>query len=165
MSAEAWAESGEAWTRWVRGPSADRYEPFTDALQCALPFAPGTFDLTVARISLQDVDDLDRAVAEAARVLASGGSLCAAVFHPVCAGGRIDGEQFVVDCYFDEGPWVTTHDADGLPLTIHSHRGALDTSLRATGDAGLAVQTVTETASPGPLSAVPLVLAIRAGKP
>jgi ubiquinone/menaquinone biosynthesis C-methylase UbiE len=163
MSTQAWVESGEAWTRWVRGPAAERYEPFTRALldlippsparvvdlgcgegvfarelaargftvtgvdvapaavrhaaeadpdgtyvigdMCALPFDDGSFDLAVARISFQDVENLGGAAAEAARVLAPGGSLCLSVFHPVCAAGRFDDERFVIDRYFDEGPW------------------------------------------------------------
>jgi SAM-dependent methyltransferase len=129
----------------------------------ALPFDDETFDLAVARLSLQDVDDLDGAVDEVARILRRGGKLCFSVFHPVRAGGRWVGEQFVVDDYFGDRPWVTTHDADGLPLTIHSHHRGLRAYTRALSNAGLLIEAIVE--APGEdHETVPLVLALRARK-
>lgn len=141
MSTEAWAGSGEAWTRWVR-PVAERW-----------------------RGSRSRTSTTSRAVAEAGRVLVAGGRLCFAVFHPVCAFGRFEGDRLVIDEYFEEGPWVTNHDADGMPLTIHSHRYTLGTHVRAVADAGLAIETVDETPFQEPWSTFPLVLSMRARKP
>ena len=53
-----------------------------------LPFEDGAFDLVVAFNVLSCVGDLGRAVAEAARVLASGGHLCLSVVHPIYTGGK-----------------------------------------------------------------------------
>lgn len=130
----------------------------------ALPFEDATFDLAVARLSLQDVEDVDAAVREAARILRPRGKLCFSVFHPVRAGGRWKGEQFVIDDYFGERPWVTTHDADGLPLTIHSHHRGLGAYTRALHKARLLIETLVE-APAEQHEAVPLVLALRAHKP
>jgi SAM-dependent methyltransferase len=55
----------------------------------ALSFEDGGFDLVVAFMSLQDVDDLERAIREAARVLQPGGRFCIAVVHPAELGGSL----------------------------------------------------------------------------
>ena len=52
----------------------------------ALPFADGEFDLVVAFMSLQDIDDFAGAVRESARVLEAGGRLCLAIVHPLNSG-------------------------------------------------------------------------------
>jgi len=130
----------------------------------ALPFEDATFDLAVVRLSLQDVEDVDAAVGEAARILRPGGKLCFSVFHPVRAGGRWEGEQFVIDDYFGERPWVTTHDAEGLPLTIHSHHRGLGVYAGALYKAGLLIEVIVE-APAEEHETVPLVLALRAHKP
>ena len=53
----------------------------------ALPFPDAAFDLVVSYNSLMDVDDMPRAVSEAARVLEAGGHLCACVTHPLADAG------------------------------------------------------------------------------
>jgi ubiquinone/menaquinone biosynthesis C-methylase UbiE len=62
-----------------------------DATQ--LPFADGTFDLVVAYMCLHDIDDMPRAVHEAARVLEPGGRLCAAIPHPINTAGSFQGRD------------------------------------------------------------------------
>ena len=52
-----------------------------DATQ--LPFAEETFDLVVAYMCLHDIDDMPRAIYEAARVLKPSGCSCAAIPHPM----------------------------------------------------------------------------------
>jgi SAM-dependent methyltransferase len=47
-----------------------------------LPFAEGTFDFAVAFMSLMDIPENDRALAEAARVLRPGGFLQFSITHP-----------------------------------------------------------------------------------
>ena len=48
----------------------------------ALPFADGSFDFTTAFMSLMDMPDQGRALAEAARVLRPGGFLQFSILHP-----------------------------------------------------------------------------------
>ncbi len=52
-----------------------------------LPFGEAEFDLVIAYKSLIDVEDMPCAVAEAARVLESGGRFCACVTHPFADAG------------------------------------------------------------------------------
>ena len=59
----------------------------------ALPFEDSTFALVVAYNSLMDVQDMPRTVSEAARVLYSGGRLCACVTHPLADVGAWEGDQ------------------------------------------------------------------------
>lgn len=48
----------------------------------ALPFADGRFDLTVSYLTLIDIPDIERAIAEMARVTAPGGTLLIANLNP-----------------------------------------------------------------------------------
>src|SRR4051794_36477234 len=48
-----------------------------------LPFVDAAADIAVAFMALQSVDDLEAAIAEAARVLEPNGALCVAVVHPM----------------------------------------------------------------------------------
>jgi ubiquinone/menaquinone biosynthesis C-methylase UbiE len=56
----------------------------------ALPLSDYAADLVVAFMSLQDVEDLEGAIGEAARVLEPGGRLCFAIIHPVSTAGRFE---------------------------------------------------------------------------
>jgi len=62
-----------------------------DATQ--LPFADGTFDLVVSYVCLHDIDEMPRAVYEAARVLDPTGRLCAAIPHPINTAGSFQGSD------------------------------------------------------------------------
>ena len=53
----------------------------------ALPFRSGIADLVVSFMVLMDVEDLDTAVAELARVLAPDGVICVAILHPINTAG------------------------------------------------------------------------------
>jgi ubiquinone/menaquinone biosynthesis C-methylase UbiE len=65
----------------------------------ALPFDDASFDLVVSYNSLIDVDDMPAAVAEAGRVLWSGGCFCACVPHPFSEAGEFEGGA-------DDAPFV-----------------------------------------------------------
>jgi ubiquinone/menaquinone biosynthesis C-methylase UbiE len=91
--------------------AATHDEPMVVAVGDAarLPVRDGVADLAVAFMSLQDIDDLDGAIGEVARVLERGGRLCLAIVHPVNSAGRFEGESgdptrpFVVrGSYFEE---------------------------------------------------------------
>ena len=74
----------------------------------ALPFDDGAFDLAIAYMSLMNMDDLEGALPEIARVLEPGGRFCFAVTHPFAtagsfASGEPDAPYVVAGSYF-EGP-------------------------------------------------------------
>jgi ubiquinone/menaquinone biosynthesis C-methylase UbiE len=71
----------------------------------ALPFDDGAFDLVVAFMSLQDMDDAVGAIREVGRVLEPGGWLCLAIIHPFWSAGNIDDDagRFVI-----RGSYLTT---------------------------------------------------------
>lgn len=52
-----------------------------------LPLPDASADLVTAFMSLQDVDDLDRALREIARALVAGGHLRSAIVHPIGSAG------------------------------------------------------------------------------
>jgi SAM-dependent methyltransferase len=76
----------------------------------SLPFADGAFDLVVSYLSLVDIERLDPAVAEIARVLAPGGKLLLANLASHNSAGRWlkdeDGAPigYLIDRYLEERP-------------------------------------------------------------
>ena len=118
-----------------------------------LPFEDGSFDLVAAFMSLQDMDDPDGAIREAARVLEPGGSLCLAVVHPLASAGQFDGDDasspFVVAGSYLERSWYSdAFDRDGLTMTFVSERRPIQSYVDALADAGLVVERLRETDVP-----------------
>lgn len=75
----------------------------------ALPLDDESFDLVIAFMSLQDMDDERSAVRESTRVLVAGGRLCAAIIHPIWSAGEVgeDRARFVIrGSYFATVPHV-----------------------------------------------------------
>jgi ubiquinone/menaquinone biosynthesis C-methylase UbiE len=58
----------------------------------ALPIEDESIHLVTAFMSLQDVDDMAKAIREAARVLVSAGRLCVAIVHPVGSAGKFESD-------------------------------------------------------------------------
>jgi SAM-dependent methyltransferase len=119
----------------------------------ALPFADAAFDLVVAFMSLQDVDDLGGAVREAARVLQGGGRLCLAIVHPVNSAGTFDAKEpdsaFVIDgSYLDVTYYADELERDGLEMTFTSAHRPLQAYTEALADAGLLIERLREPAVP-----------------
>ncbi|HSI98245.1 MAG TPA: class I SAM-dependent methyltransferase, partial [Gaiellaceae bacterium] len=143
-----------------------------------LPFQNGSFDLVVAFMSLQDVDDLESAVSEAARVLEPSGRLCLSVVHPLNSAGRFAGDEadstFVIDgSYLERSYYADNLVRDGLEITFVSAHRPLQAYVDALADAGLLVERLHETDLPDhalrrPHSArwqrLPLFLHVRALK-
>jgi SAM-dependent methyltransferase len=103
-----------------------------------LPFADGTFDLVVAYDVLTHVDDMPRAVGEAARVLVRGGHLCVCVTHPLADAGEWVGNgayaRFV----------VTRSYLPGEPLQASARAYPFESYARALEAAGLVIESVRE---------------------
>ena len=120
----------------------------------ALPFRDGSFDAVVAYNSLMDVDDMPAAVAEAARVLDTGGCLCVCVTHPTADAGRFAGDE--PDAPFTiPGAYLGRHrleedtfERDGLEIIFAGWRYALEEYAAALEAAGLLVERLREPAAP-----------------
>jgi SAM-dependent methyltransferase len=160
--------------------SHDDAAPAMLADAAALPFGDETFDLVVAYMSLHDMDQMPEAVAEAGRVLARGGRLCAAIPHPTYSAGSFQARDanapFVIDgSYLDQtaADWVT--DRDGIQLTFHSEHRPLEAYSRALEAAGLLIEALREVGVPDDVvtdnpdsrrwQRIPLFLHVRAVKP
>lgn len=119
----------------------------------ALPFADGAFDCVIAFMSLQDIDDLEGAVSEAARVLEAGGRLCFAVVHPLNSAGSFEGEladsPFVIGgSYLDRSFYADRLSRDGLEVTFTSAHRPLQGYTEALASAGLVIERLREPAVP-----------------
>jgi SAM-dependent methyltransferase len=138
----------------------------------ALPFADESFDLVVAYMSLMNMDDLDGAVREAARVLERGGRFCVSVLHPVTAAGSWAGDDFVVGDYFNGPVKVWTSGRDGIEMTFYDRPIPLSRYAGALEATGLLIERIAEPVPSGAsgselaarLRRVPLFLHLRAVK-
>jgi SAM-dependent methyltransferase len=108
-----------------------------------LPLDEGSVDLAVAFMTLQSVDDLERAIAEAARVLVPGGCLCVAVVHPMNSVEE-------APHYFAEHAYTDTLELDGgVSFTFNDVHRPLSQYFAALTGAGFVVEELTEPI-PGP---------------
>jgi SAM-dependent methyltransferase len=118
-----------------------------------LPFRDSSFGLVIAFMSLQDVDDLDRAIAEVARVLAHGGHFCLAIVHPFNSAGsfarRTADSPFVIeDSYLDESTTDETFERGGLAMRFVSRHRPLQTYTEPLAGNGLLIERIREPALP-----------------
>ena len=151
---------------------ADPNGDYRVADAAALPFENGAFALLIAFMSLQDVDDPERAIIEAARVLRPGGRACLAITHPLNSAGRFTSEApdspFVIDgSYLDS--WRREEDVarDGLEIRFYYEHRPLDRYARALEDAGFVIDRIREVTGGGEVlgsrwDRIPLFLHIRA---
>jgi SAM-dependent methyltransferase len=137
-----------------------------------LPFDADAFDLVIAFMSLQDMDDPEGAVREAWRVLEPGGRFCLALVHPLNSGGKFETDDedspFVIrESYFERRRYVDRLERDGLEMTFTSYHRSLEGWLRPLTDAGFLVERVREVSAPeNPRwERIPLFLHVRAVKP
>jgi SAM-dependent methyltransferase len=119
----------------------------------SLPFEDGSFDLVVAFMSLQDIDDVVGAILEAARVLEPGGRLCVAIVHPVnsaglFAGSAADSPFTIAGSYLDSHYYADDLARDGLEVTLVSAHRPLQTYTEALTEAGLLIERLREPAVP-----------------
>jgi SAM-dependent methyltransferase len=107
-----------------------------------LPLPHGSADLVVSFMTLQSVEDLDGAIAEAARVLSPGGRLVAAIVHPMNTGAG-------ADSYFAEQHLPYVHERDGAHIVLHDMHRPLSAYFAALSGAGFVTDDVREPV-PGP---------------
>jgi SAM-dependent methyltransferase len=117
----------------------------------SVPLPDASADLVTAFMSLHDVDDIDGAVREIARLLVPRGRLRAAVVHPIASAGRFasrdDDAVFEIrGSYLDERSYSDTVERDGLTMTFTSRHRPLERIARAILDAGLLLDHVAEAA-------------------
>jgi SAM-dependent methyltransferase len=154
--------------------AADPAGDYRVADAAALPFDDDSFDLVTAFMTLHDIEDAPRAVAEAARVLRAGGRLCVAVVHPLASAGQFESRapdaRYVVEgSYLEERRYADTVERGGLAMTFHSrHRplGAYVEMLSAAGLIDRLVEVPDLSDPPGSRwRRVPIFLHVRAVKP
>ena len=146
----------------------------------SLPFANSSFDLVVAYNSLMDIEDMPGAVAEAARVLRSGGWMCISITHPLNDAGRFASSEpdapFVIEgSYLGKRDFEARFEHDGMEMIFSGWAYPLEEYFSAFSEAGLLVESLRE--PPAPPEAVekdpterrwqrvPLFAQIRALKP
>jgi SAM-dependent methyltransferase len=115
-----------------------------EADAASLPLGDDVADLVVAFMSLLNLDDMDAAIGEAARVLVDGGRLCLAVPHPVSSGGLLDDRAAGHGSYFERRRFVDTRERDGLRMDFHDVHRPLEEYVRSLSDAGLLVERLSE---------------------
>ncbi len=139
-----------------------------------LPFDDGIADCVVAFMSLQDVDEMELAIAEAGRVLGAGGRLVLAITHQVnTAGHFVSGEEgrsapFVIEgSWFERRTLADTCERDGLTMTFHSEHRPLTDYTDALAEGGFMIERIGEIRDPDPSDKwhrIPMFLHMRAVK-
>ncbi len=136
---------------------ADAGGPVVVGDAACLPTPDGVADCVVAFMSLQDIDAMGRAIAEARRVLTVGGHLVVAITHQANTAGHFaeapDGEvpPFVIEgSWFERRALADTCERDGLSMTFHSEHRPLNDYADALADAGFLIERIREVGSPDP---------------
>lgn len=102
------------------------------------PFPNDHFSLVVASMSLMNMDDLPRVVAEVARVLRPGGLFCFSIIHPINSWGDAGGGYFQTMRYSEE------LQRNGVRMTVHDTHRPLTDYFDALSGVGLLVERVVE---------------------
>ena len=113
-----------------------------------LPIASGTADLAVAFMSLQDIADLEAAIAEVARVLVERGRFCIAIAHPIRSAGHFNSKQadsaFSITSYFESRPWPWRSQHTGLQLELPGIHRPLDAYTAALEHGRFVIEAIRE---------------------
>jgi SAM-dependent methyltransferase len=125
-----------------------------DELVCAdaakLPWEAERFDLALAFMSLQDIDDLTGTITEVARVLKPAGRFCVAIVHPL---NRV---PQALDNYFDEHRFAQELELEGLRMTFEGVDRPFEAYTRALSRVGFVVEELREPKpSPAALASAP----------
>jgi SAM-dependent methyltransferase len=106
-----------------------------------LPLADGSVDLVVAFMCLHDFDELESAIAEVHRVLASGGKVVVALLHPVVTGA-------LAGAYDAEAPYESLVERAGLTMNYRGRHRPMGRYLSALAEQGFGLDSVREVADP-----------------
>jgi SAM-dependent methyltransferase len=138
----------------------------------ALPLPDAVADCVVAFMSLQDIDEMEMAVAEAARVLSAGGHFVIAITHPLNTAGQFvtgadEGSRpFVIEgSWFERKALADTCERDGFTMTFHTEHRPLQDYTNALADAGFVIERIHEVGEPNHADKwhrIPLFLHVRA---
>lgn len=117
---------------------AGGYEQLVCGDAAKLPWEAHSFDLVVAHMCLQDIENMPGAVDEIARVLEPGGRFCLAIVHPLNrASERLDN-------YFAEQRFADELERDGLAMTFEGIDRPLEAYTRALSRAGFLIEELRE---------------------
>lgn len=103
-----------------------------------LPWEARTFDLALAYMTLHDMEDMARTVAEIARVLQRGGRFCLAIVHP------LNRPPETLDDYFEEHRFADDFERDGLRMTFEGIDRPLEAYPGALARAGFLIEELRE---------------------
>jgi SAM-dependent methyltransferase len=114
------------------------YETVVCSDAADLPLDADAFDIAIAFMSLHDIDDPGATIAELARVLGGGGTLCIAMVHP------LNRPQRVLEDYFGEHRTVNTIERGGVRMRFEEAVRPLGAYTRALADAGFVIEDLRE---------------------
>jgi SAM-dependent methyltransferase len=127
---------------------ADPHGRYAVADAAALPYPDDSFELVVAFMSLQDIDDFGQAIAEAGRVLESGGRFCFAILHPLRTAGTFpteaSGALTIEGSYFERREFMVADEIDGVRVEMYSEHRPLEAYTLALQAAGFVLEAVRE---------------------
>lgn len=112
-----------------------------------LPLEDGVADLVVASMSLFNIERLDEAVREVARVLTPGGRFVFSIVHPVNSAKPL-GDHPEAGSYFARYGYEETRERDGAVMTFHDLHRPLEAYVAALRDAGLLIEDLREPRPP-----------------
>jgi SAM-dependent methyltransferase len=151
---------------------ADPDGDYREADGADLPLPDASVAIVTAFMTLHDIDDMDGAVREIARVLAPGGRACVALVHPINSAGRFEDRTpdapFVIrDSYLAQRHYADRVERDGLVMTFTSVHRPLEDLVAAFEAAGMLIERLVEvpdsTDPPGDRwQRIPLFLHLRA---
>lgn len=129
--------------------AADSHGDYRVADAADLPVMDRSTDVVTMFMTPQDIDDIDGALREAARILRPGGHLRTATVHPINSSGRFvshdpDAVFEIRGSYFDERPYADTVDRDGLTMTFSSVHRPVGRLGQAILGAGLLIDQIAE---------------------
>ncbi|WP_170223435.1 class I SAM-dependent methyltransferase [Nonomuraea turkmeniaca] len=116
-----------------------------DVTSADVPGVSGPFDAVVCSFGLSDIDDLEGAVAGAARALRPGGLFVCSILHPCFPGGRGVSGSWPGDAgYHTEGWWRADGELSSLRRQVGANHRTLSTYVNTFRGHGLWLDEMAE---------------------